>query len=153
MKSRKKMRAGVILAAICSCNHVICAQTDRSDNAKVVAMLPRNDLNWQAMAWKILLFNSPSIGGNSRDNAMEGRRGEGTIRTEMDVSWLCHVDMYLLVFLLARWYAEMLRSFGRDHGVATRDIISRSVRESWARRRDLAGFMLLALKVLSEAGR
>ena len=64
------------------------------------------------MACKITVIISPSIGGNPCDDAMEGRRGEGTIQTEMDVSWLYHVGMYLLVFLLASGYAEMLRSFG-----------------------------------------
>jgi hypothetical protein len=44
-------------------------------------------------------------------------------------------------------------AFGRDHGVATRDVIPRSVRENRARRRDLAGFVLFASKIPSEAGR
>ena len=45
MESCNEMRAGAIPAAIYSCNCVICARADRSDNAKVAAMLPRDGGN------------------------------------------------------------------------------------------------------------
>ena len=61
--------------------------------------------------------------------------------------------MLLLAFLPVSGYAEMVCSFGRDHEVLTNDITARSVRESRARRRDLAGFTVLVSKVLSEADR
>ena len=63
------------------------------------------------MAWKIAVFSSPSAGANPCDDAMEGRRGEGTVRAEPDFPWLCHLDTYLVIFLLVSWHAEMLRSF------------------------------------------
>ena len=45
MKCRKEMRAGAIPAATCFCICVICARANRSDDAKVAAMLPRDKGN------------------------------------------------------------------------------------------------------------
>ena len=45
MKGREEMRPGAILAAICSFICIICARADRSDCAKVAAMLPRDGGN------------------------------------------------------------------------------------------------------------
>ena len=77
--------AGAIPAANCFYVGVICARADRSDDAKVAAMPPRDDGNRQAIAWKTTVVVSPSNGGNPCNDAVEGRRGEGTIRAEPDV--------------------------------------------------------------------
>ena len=63
---------------------------------------------------------------------------------------LAHIYLYFYLLAGTRICCVV---FGRDHGVATRDVRVRSVRENCARRRDLAGFVLFASKVSSEAGR
>ena len=93
MESRKVARAGVFLAAICSCNNIICARVDRSEDDKVEAMLPRNDLNWQAMAWEILLLTPPSVDGTPATTRLRGVEGEETNRAEMNVLCECLIIM------------------------------------------------------------
>ena len=141
IERRKEIWDGMIVAAIYSYNWINCARADRGCDDKVAAMLPRNDLNWQAMAWKIFSFNSPSSGKNPSDNAMEGGREEVTIRTEMDVPLLCHVDMYLLALLPVSGYAEMVHSFWMRSQGTYLWRHSKSVQKSWARWPDLAGFI------------